>query len=516
MLPINKNKDGDFTEARELFEEMVAWLSSQSACGLEHSELENHLFVNGNELLRRLLQSYLDKRKLDEIESECIGSDGLKRTHKRHQSRKLKTRFGTVIVNRIGYGGRGINSLNPLDAELNLPPEQYSHGLSELVATSVAFNGYNKTVEIINKTTAAKVAKRQVEELALHSSRDFDEFYQAKQARSNQEEKIGDILVISVDGKGVVMRQDDLRLDTKKRAAGQKKLKKRLTKGEKRNSKRMATVAAVYTIEPILRTAKQIVNPPKLAKIKRPRPEGKRVWASLTKKVEQVISQAFDEALSRDPERQKTLVALVDGNKTQLRLLNQLANKHKIQIAIVLDLIHVIEYLWKAAFVFHSPSSKEAEDWVSDHLLCILEGKSSYVASEMLRNATLLELQPAQRSAVDKCANYLINNRDYLQYDLYLAKGFPVATGVIEGACRHLIKDRMDITGARWSLQGAEAVLRLRSLQISGDWNDYWRFHLQKEHYRNHQALYCFGIPLLKSVIQASCCTNTSYRAMVF
>ncbi|NEQ86608.1 ISKra4 family transposase [Moorena bouillonii] len=516
MLPTNQNKDGDFTEARELFEEMVTWLSSESSCGLEHSELENNLFVNGNELLRRLLQGYLDKRKSDEIESDCIGSDGVKRTHKRHQSRKLKTIFGIVIVNRLGYGGRGIHSLNPLDGELNLPPEQYSHGLSERVATSVAFNGYNQTVDIINKTTAAKVAKRQVEELALSSSRDFEEFYQAQQAQYQLGEKTGDILVISVDGKGVVMRQEDLRPDTKKRAAGQKKLQKRLTKGEKRNSKPMATVAAVYTIEPIVRTATQIVNPPKLAKIKRPRPEGKRVWASLAKEAEQVINETFDEALSRDRERQKKLVALVDGNKTQLRRLDQLAKKHKIQLTIVLDLIHVIEYLWKAAFVFHAPSSKEAEDWVSDRLLRILEGKSSYVASGMRRCATRLQLKPEQRSAVDKCANYLLNNRDYLRYDLYLAEGFPVATGVIEGACRHLIKDRMDITGARWSLQGAEAVLRLRSLHVSGDWNDYWRFHLQKEHHRNHQAKYFSGIPLLKSVIQASICTNTSYKAMVF
>ncbi|NER39359.1 MAG: hypothetical protein F6J93_36340 [Oscillatoria sp. SIO1A7] len=125
-----------------------------------------------------------------------------------------------------------------------------------------------KLYKLLTKKPQHSLAKRQVEELSLHSYRDFDEFYQAKQARSNQEEKIGDILVISVDGKGVVMRQDDLRPDTKKRAAGQKKLKKRLTKGEKRNSKRMATVAAVYTIEPILRTAIAFSQYPKISQDK--------------------------------------------------------------------------------------------------------------------------------------------------------------------------------------------------------------------------------------------------------
>ncbi|MHC5720637.1 MAG: ISKra4 family transposase, partial [Nostoc sp.] len=120
----------------------------------------------------------------------------------------------------------------------------------------------------------------------------------------------------------------------------------------------------------------------------------------------------------------------------------------------------------------------------------ILSGQSSLVAAGMRRSATLRELKPEQRSAVDKCANYLLNNGAFLKYDDYLAAGFPIATGVIEGACRYLIKDRMDITGARWSLEGAEAVLRLRSLYVSGDWNDYWRFHLQLERQRHHQALY--------------------------
>ena len=121
MEEISRSKDADFTEARELFEEMVVWLSSDNVCGLEHAELEKNLLVNGNELLRRFLQSYLDKRQEDEIEEGCLGSDGVKRTHKRSSSRKLTTIFGTVVVNRIGYGGRKLKSLHPLGGELNLP-----------------------------------------------------------------------------------------------------------------------------------------------------------------------------------------------------------------------------------------------------------------------------------------------------------------------------------------------------------------------------------------------------------
>lgn len=267
---------------------------------------------------------------------------------------------------------------------------------------SLAFNGFNQTVEIIKKTTAATVPKRQVEELAQKTAGDFDEFYVSQQAKSSSGEATGEILVITVDGKGVVMRQEDLRPSTKKRAiSGQRKLEKRLTKGEKRNSKRMATVAAVYTIKPFLRTAAQIVKPKESQDIKNPRHEAKRVWASLVKEPETIIAEAFDEALYRDPHQQKNWVALVDGNKTQLRLLKQLAQKHHIHLTIVLDLIHVIEYLWKAAFVFYSPSSQQTEDWVSERLLRILEGKSSLVAHGMLKSATLGQLTPEQRSAVE-------------------------------------------------------------------------------------------------------------------
>ncbi|NEO00534.1 MAG: ISKra4 family transposase [Moorea sp. SIO3I7] len=510
MQPSTNNEDRFFSGARELFEQIVDWLGSETVCGLEHGELETLLLENGYELLRRLLQGYLDRRSNDEIEGDCLGRDGVNRTHKIRGNRKLTTIFGTVIAHRIGYGGRKITSLNPLDAELNLPPEQYSHGLRERVAQEVARSGFGETVEIISKTTAAKVGKRQVEQLAYKSACDFDSFYAQQQAQSVEGKHTGEIVVITVDGKGVVMRTQDLRADTQKRAlASSKKLNKRLTKGEKRNAKRMATVASVYTIDPLVRTPEQIVNPSESDQnIKRPRPMGKRVWASLEKEPYQVITEAFDEALHRDPNQQKHFCALVDGNKTQLLLLKKYARQHQLNLTIVLDIIHVIEYLWKAAFAFYGDTSPQGEAWVSQRILLILQGRSSQVAAGMRRSATLRQLNPSQRKPVDTCAQYLLNNSAYLQYNDYLKAGLPIATGVIEGACRHLIKDRMDLTGARWSLMGAEAVLRLRSLYISGDWNEYWRFHLKQEHKRHHLALYLDGIPLMKRLFQACCSTN--------
>src|SRR5690606_39225966 len=120
----------------------------------------------------------------------------------------------------------------------------------------------------------------------------------------------------------------------------------------------------------------------------------------------------------------------------------------------------------------------------------ILEGRSSIVAAGIRRSATNRKLKKDEREAIDTCADYLLNKAPYLHYDDYLSRGFPIATGVIEGACRHLIKDRMDLTGARWSLAGAEAVLRLRPLKSSGDFFEYWAFHEEQEFLRNHKSKY--------------------------
>ena len=184
----------------------------------------------------------------------------------------------------------------------------------------------------------------------------------------------------------------------------------------------------------------------------------------------------FDEAGSRDPDKRKTWVALVDGNKSQIRTLRRIAGKRKIQLTIIVDIIHVIEYLWDAGRVFYPQGGPELEKWVEQRVLKLLEGSAGHVAGGMRRSATKRNLTTDCRKPVDTCAQYLLNHLPYLRYDRYLAKGFPIATGVIEGACRHLVKDRMEKTGARWSLTGAEAVLSLRALRCSNDFDEYWQF----------------------------------------
>lgn len=484
-----------YAPAQEQFDSIKSRLRSAQAKSWTVNDLEEFLDVEGREIMRLCVQGYLDEQGPGRVFEPVVDSNGRQHTHQRLHSRSIFTLFGSVTVNRQGYGGRGLESLHPLDAKLNLPPESYSHSLRRRSAEATAKESYDEVTSSIEKQTGVAIPKRQVEELASRAAQDFDSFYQRQRSQSAREvKKTGDILVLTTDGKGVPMRKEDLREATRKAAEEQKsKLQHRRSPGEKSKTKRMGTVAAVYTIDPFVRTPEQIVRefgPVRDALPRRPRPEDKRAWASIRHQPEIIIEQMFEEAMRRDPKKSKQWVALVDGNQTQLGLLQCAAEDYGVELVTILDLIHVLEYLWKAAWAFHRVGSRTAEAWVGERLARILRGRSSEVAAGMTRSATLRGLSARQREAVDRCAAYLLKYRQFLHYDQYLAAGYPIATGVIEGACRYLVKDRMEITGARWRLAGAEAVLQLRSLHASGDFNEYWEFHLRQEYQRNHQARY--------------------------
>lgn len=467
---------------------------------MSHSDLERELEVEGRELLRQLYQAHVDLRGPGFVDGRVAGADGEQRTHVRLHERVLETVFGKVDVERAGYGARGKESLHPLDAALNLPAESYSLEVRRRVAEATAKGSFDEAAATLKQTTGAPVPKRQVEELAAKAAVDFDAFYAERQASPDVQaaQATGPIVVLTGDGKGVAMRKQDLREATRKAAEQRRpKMRKRLSKGEKRNTKRMAQVAAVYTVEPFVRKPEDIVRDlaPVHEVVQRPRPEDKRVWASLTRTPEEILEEGMYEGLRRDPCLAKTWVALVDGNENQLRILQRHSDRHGVALTLIVDLMHVADYLWDASFAFNGEGTLEAEQWVSERLLEILRGRASHVAGGIRRSATLRGLRGEKRAAADSCADYLIKYAPCLKYDEYLAKGFPISTGVIEGTCRYLVKDRMDITGARWSLDGAEAILRLRALRASGDFDAYWRFHEAREHARNHQAHYAGAVP---------------------
>jgi hypothetical protein len=497
-----------FAAAEEKFSELVEQLRGEASRRMTHSELESLIAKEGREIHRRLLQAHLDLRSADEVIQRSVrGADDIERTHRRERSRGLMTVFGPVMASRVVYGARGHMSLSPLDAALNLPEELHSHGLRRLAAIEAARGSFDATVEAIERSTGSKVQKRQAEELVQRAAQDFDAFYDREEpAESLTAEE--DLLVLTLDGKGIVMRPDALREATRKAAENSRnKLDRRLSKGEKKDRKRMATVAAVYDLAPQARRPEDVVRDLRplqdASRPPRPRPRDKRVWASVEKNSKAVTSDVFEEARRRDPQIRRRWVVLVDGDPHQIRRVRAEAKRRGVgqHITLVADFIHVLEYLWKAAWCFFDEGDREAEKWVTERAFAVLKGESSDVAAGIRRSATLRGLAPEKRVGADECADYLIAKRSMLHYDRYLRQGLPIATGVIEGACRHLIVDRLDITGARWSVPGAEAILRLRSLRSSGDFDEYWRFHLEAEHQRNHASRYAAPPALALRVI---------------
>jgi len=496
-----------FSKAKFLFSQLIAIMNDKKSNYMTLSEIEILIREKLQDIGRDLTQAKMNMVGVLEPETPVKGSDGIIRPLRKLKERKVETSFGEVEYKRWGYRASGVDSLFPADGHLNLPPEKYTHEVRRLVSEDVTRASYDEALEVLSARTAAKVPKRQGVELTRRAAEDFVDFYDGDGAVAADTdvtpEESGSLLIMTTDGKGVVMRTDGLREATKKAAEKtDHKLNKRLSRGEKRDRKRMAQVASVYTILPHVRTAEEIAGVTDTAvdknSQKSPRPENKRVWASIEREADQVIEEIFKEAQARDPHHKKQWVGLVDGNPKQIQLLKEQAMAYGVTLVVILDFIHVLEYLWKASRAFYEESSPRCEQFVAERLLRLLHGQSSQVAKGMRKMATDRHLSQADRKAVDKCAAYLLKYREYLRYDQYLAQGLPIATGVIEGACRYLVKDRMDITGARWGLSGAEAVLRLRSLRASGDFQEYWRYHEKMEQVRNHISKYDNGLPPLK------------------
>ena len=499
-----------FAAARLHFERLVDHLASGPQLSASHADIEQTLHRDGLELMRLLFQDHLTLRAACERPRQVVGSDQRRRPERRRMRRQLMTRFGPVEVSRLSYGAGGRSSLRPLDAELNLPVEHASLGVRRLVAETACVASFDETCSQLRRTTAATCGKRQIEELVERGAEDFDTFYEGRAALALREaNRTGSILVLTTDAKGVVMLHEHLREATRKAAtAATHKLRGRLSAGEKKDRKRMAQVASVYTIAPLVRTPEQIMTSAQgrlAAAGERPRPEAKRVWASVEKEPAQVIREMFEEAERRDPKRRKRWVVLVDGNRTQRKLVQAEAARRGVEVEVVLDIVHVIEYVWGAAWCLFEKGDREAEAWVGERVVEILRGRARQVAAGIRRRATTRGLGAKERKGADACADYLITNATRCRYDEYLAWGLPIATGVIEGACRHLISDRLDITGARWSVGGAEAVLKLRSLRSSGDFEEYWSFHQGRELERTHLSEYAGGVipqPIVPKTLQ--------------
>lgn len=486
----------------------LARLAGQAGRAVTLDAMELLVIELGRELLRGLVQLALDTQAAGEVRlPQVTGTDGVPRTRaERGHDRPVVTRLGQVRVRRIAYrsGVRGAGSLFPRDAVLNLPPLGYSWALQRLAEMFCRAGSYEQAHEFVLAATGVSIGKRQLEQVVVAAAADAERFCQdrsrdqaAVPAAGEQEQEQGlPPLAISADGKGVAMLPEARRRRTRAPDQKVRTFEKRAGTGEKKGCKRMAETGAVFDVavpDGPARTPEQVMGPdPGRAEQDRPRAENRWYACDITAGRDVTIGKVFAEADRRDPGRRRTWIALVDGDNYQLGLFQAAAAARGITLAIVIDFIHVLEYLWKVAWCFHPPRDPAMEDWVTAQALDILHGRTADVIARIARIAEEHPPRPGSEHAkiIRKTLSYLQNKQAFMDYPRALANGWPIATGVIEGACRHLVQDRMGITGARWGLAGAQAMLWLRAICASGDTGTYWTWHIAQEHQRNHLSRY--------------------------
>jgi hypothetical protein len=487
-----------FSLARALFEKMVGKLSDV-ARPQDHTTVEAMLRQDGDELLLAAYQAHLDGLTRHE-EVEAAKAPKSPSIRVRSRTRQIETPFGRARFRRLGYKEVGRSVGFPLDEKLNLPAESYSHEVRRRVAEEARRGSFEASRDSIDRNTAAHVPLRQAEELAARAAQDFEAFYEQRPIAANDASSSSALLVLSSDGKGIRMRPESLRDATRKAA---ERAAAAATHGDpmaakelRRRDTRVAVVSAIWDQEPCVRTPAQIVSnvrghgratTGKNATTNLPRPKNKRVSATVDEGIKPSMKKQFDEAQRRDPANKRTTILLVDGDPRQIDAGRAEARARGIELQVIVDVMHVLHYLWRAALALCANDKQKPEDCVVHYLEKLMNGPVEYVISGMRQAATLRGLSAKARKPIEVCAGYLLGVAPYVRYAEFLAKGFPIATGVIEGACRHLIQDRLGITGARWSVEGAEAVLRLRALHTSGDWDRYWEFHRRREHGRNYE-----------------------------
>lgn len=469
------NSQAIIQEARTEFEKMLDFVKGEEARTATADHIERGLFKMLLALGAKLLTVFFVIRSEACDRETKEREDGQKLPYHRDTKREYFSIFGKVEMFRPYFYRKGVGGGISLDAELSLGEDCYSDLVREISEYQGVDSVYHKTSEMLGRVLGLQLSTRVVEANIAADAVDVEAYYAQKTAPPASTE--AEILVLQADGKGIPMILDQPVEDTV-----------RLGKGEKRGHKKEAIVTTVYTIAPKPRTPEEVVaslfrqetlslaeNKP----LQHIRPQNKHLWATLEGK------DTALERLSKQVDRRKGThirdqVALCDGCEAlQLRIARQFAD-----FTLVLDFIHADEYLWDVANSLFGEKNPQRFGWMKEHTLQILSGQAQQVIMEFQRLAVADETQPAQRTQLAKTANYFERNLPYMDYRTYLKNGWPIASGVIEGACRHFVKDRCERSGMRWSQSGAENLLHLRAVAENDDWDAYHDFRRRKRHSR--------------------------------
>jgi hypothetical protein len=410
--------------------------------------------------------------------------------------RPLRTVFGEHALYAYVYaqGSKKKIELRPIDARINLPEGKASYLLQEFTQLFCVEKAFRVGARQFETVFGQKLSVDVLEDINRALGEQADRFLgQLPTPPANEE---GEILVTTADGKGVPLVKED----AEKVPAFDKK--------ERPGNRRMATLGCVYTVDRYVRTPEQIVaalfrddtvpQPPD-----RPEPCFKRYrayFAEAGAEGEQTVPSAYptwawiaQEVTTRHQSGQP-IVRLMDGQPSLWEAANVCLDEFVTEVQAarkppplvdILDIIHVSGYVWKAAKAFHSHKEQQ-EAFAHERLLRILRGDVAGVITGIRRMASQRNLKGEALKAVTTACNYFETNAQRMRYDEYLQAGYPIASGVIEGACRHIIKDRMEQGGMRWTLEGAEAMLNVRAVLASSESENFSRWRPAEEVKRVH------------------------------
>lgn len=468
--------------------DLASFVQQAAADGLPAHEVERGVWQRVLAMGRQATGHFFRLQGEGDVGETVEMPDGTqwKRLPEPHQ-RTYQSIFGPFELSRYVYGTREGQRIEfvPLDARLELPEGEYSYVLQDWAGALCTEHAFRRTAQTLDDILGLTAAVDSLEQMTRTMSESVEPFRTSLKEPPADEE--GEILVTTGDGKGVPMR----------RPADQRPVGARRKKGEKANKKQMATIGCVYTVDPKHRTAEEVVaalfreRPAKARKkVSEPVAQHKRAWSSLSYQWGDIQVDAETEVftwMAREASLRRRddqpLVCLMDGQRSLWSSCGEHLPEDRVEI---LDLLHVTSYLWDAAYLFHAEGSHEATAFVRDRLLRILQGNVGYVIGGLRQMATKRQgskgrLSAAKRKKLTTICNYLHRNRHRMRYDQYLAAGFPIASGVIEGACRHLVKDRMERAGMRWTIDGAQAMLDLRSTYINNAWQAFQHHRIHTE-----------------------------------
>jgi hypothetical protein len=494
--------DGKLGELYDQIEELGRYVQDAAREGTAAHVVEKGIWDRMLEMGWQTFGYFLAEQGDGDVGETFTLPDGrvVKRLEELH-ARPYQSIFGSYELNRAVYGTREGQKIEfaPLDHRLQLPESGYSYVLQDWDQALGVEHAFSRIDETIFRILGIKQPVDSLERMNRQMAREVESFRDTRPRPPAEEE--GEIVVVTADNKGIPMR----------RPAEQRPVGRHRKKGEKANKKQMATVGVVYTVDPKVRIAEEVVaalfreGPSKNDEKDQPVARHKRVCASLTIERDGVMHRGQDEVFRwlaeeyarRNPFGLKKILCLMDGQpslwedrKTYLSL---------VDVVEILDLLHVTPRLWEAAYLFHPEGSDEAEAFVRDRLLGILDGRVGYVIGGLRQMGTKGKLRGSKLKKLRQICNYLEKNRDRMRYDEYLAAGYPIASGVVEGACRYVVKDRMERAGMRWTVDGAQAMLDLRSTYINGQWEEFQAYRIQQENlrlYPHRGALECVEWPL--------------------